>query len=1100
MAQRKLSRRSLLAGSGTTAATSIAGITAAKAQTLEETEDTPELRTAETTPQFSSCAYCGVGCPTRIHVMRRNIINIEGNTDDVRFNGALCARGASQYQIHKNPYRGTSAVYRDAGSDTWQYLDLDEAIEMVAERIKRTRDRTFRRTTREGAPLNAMTTIGSIGGARMSNEANYLLQKLLRGLGIVRMQPDSSGNMADALEGLRTRLGYAASTTTYDAIADADAVLLIGTDPGEEHPVLMQHLMQARSRGVPVISTESVLTRTGTALSLHAPVRPGTEIALVGALVRYILEDQGWQQSLFARRYLDLFTNAATLVHEDFEDTEDLDGVFSGLDEATLPQDVTRAIYQTFTWTYQASPVEGNQATPDSTAPFDDTLQALPASIPEEGASLENGQTVYQILRRHFSRYTPEMVTQITGCPEDRIEQIANDLLNASTTDRTSLVMTSGGRGHGAQMTGALALLQLLLGNIGRPGGGVIVTGPDVNSQGSQDLGSQMRFLPGQLPAPSSTQPHATLVDYIASEASNVGESSTLPAAMMSYLIAMYGDNATSDTNWGYDWFPRLPAEVEQTPLTIAMEREEIEGLLVFNDNPAAGGPNSVLQRAALQNLDWLVVKDLAESETAAFWKDAPELQSGSRSAEDVDTEVFYFPSAQIGEQTGSWTNAERRVVWSDTAVDPAYGARSDLWFINKLAIALRRLYSGDLAPGQTRSDDGSEDEDDDSELSLSEGTQTDASQPRQGASGAPDPFQYLAWDYAAPLMEPRQTRIFDEPSVATVHAEINGYRTDSGEQLSTRTDLADDGSTACGCRHYVGIMPAADDLRAARRGLSLAAETSEGADQGPWGYVWPEDTLTLYNRASADADGVAWSEAKSLVWWDPETSLWTGIDVPDIPLDLAPDTETDYTEISDVALGGTRAFRIKSDGRGWLFSSDALSNGPLPTHYEPIESPVQNLLYAQNHDPLTMVWETRSNTASVEPNSQFPHLVHLTSLAEHHTTGELTRWSPWLNEQQPAPFCEISPSLAATLGVVTQDYVLIRTPRSNIYAQVLVTPRVTPLNVDGTAVEQVALPGHWGFQGLAVGPVARDITLYTHMDDIPAGSNHVIMARLERL
>lgn len=1085
MAQQKLTRRSLLRRSGISTATSVAGFQTASTPTLDTPAGPPEFRTAVATSRFSTCGFCGVGCSTRIHVRRRDIINIEGNTDDIRFNGSLCARGAALYQIHKNPYRGTGAMYREAGATTWQRLDLDEAIEMVAQRIAQTRNRSFRRTTENGAPLNATTAIASIGGARMSNEANYLLQKLLRGLGIVRMEASSNGDMHDALDGLRTRLGYGASTTTYDSIDTTDAILLIGTDPGEEHPVLMQQLMRARARGISVISTESVVTRTSPALSLQAPIRPGTEIAFIGAIIRLVIEDAGWQQSLFHRRYLDLFTDAASLVNQDYRDTEDQDGTFSGMEDETLSRELTRAVYNTFTWTYQTESAQGGQTETDNAAPFDDTLNALPVITPVEDTSFDDRQTVYQILRRHFSRYTPELVSRITGCPAEAIQQVASELLTASTPERTTLVMISGGRGHGAQMSGALALLQLLLGNIGRPGGGVLITGPDVNSQGSHDVGPHTRFLPGHLPAPSSTSPHAGLVDYVASESARHGDRSMLPAAMMSFLVAMYGENATAENDWGYDWFPRLPEDVEEIPLAISMERMEIKGLLVFNDNPAAAGQNSVLHRNALRNLDWLVVKDLAESETAAFWKNAPELASEDEPGERINTEVFYFPSAQIGEQTGSWTNAERRISWNDTAVDPAFNARSDAWFLNRLVIALRAEYSsaGDSQSGSSpRQVQGST-----SQLTNSE--DDDA-----------DPFQFLAWDYNVALETPRQTRIFDEPSIARVHAEINGFDTATGDNLEEASKLADDGSTACGCWHYTGMMPTFDTLLAARRGQTETADASENAGQGPWGFVWPADVHTLYNRASADEDGQPWSDTKALGRWDAESSRWTGSDVPHVPVGLAPDTETDVDAIGSNGLGGDRAFRAFSQGRGLLFSTDNLANGPLPTFYEPIESPVGNLLYAEQHDPLAMIWDYPENRVTTEPTSDYPHLVHLSSLAEHHTTGELTRWAPWLNEQQPAPFCEISPSLAVSLDVFTRDFVLIFTPRATIYAQVLVTPRVLPLTIDGTTVEHVALPRHWGYQGLSQGPVAHDITPFTRRDDISAGSHQVIMARLEKL
>jgi formate dehydrogenase major subunit len=392
------------------------------------------------------------------------------------------------------------------------------------------------------------------------------------------------------------------------------------------------------------------------------------------------------------------------------------------------------------------------------------------------------------------------------------------------------------------------------------------------------------------------------------------------------------------------------------------MTEGRVKGMFAMGQNPAVGGQNAILQRKALAKLEWLVVKDNFETETAAFWYNSPEVKSGELRTEEIPTEVFFFPSAQVAEMDGSYTNTQRLVKWHYKAVDPPGDARSDLWFTYHLGRRLKELYQGSTAPRD------------------------------QGIVN-------LVWDYDPEPEEVEPWAIKDEPSAHKIMREINGYVSGNPEQhLPGFAALKDDGSTTCASWIYSGIYPQPDRLRAADR----LTDDPGGAGVNPnWGFAWPANRRHLYNRASARPDGQPWSEAKKLVWWDPnmvnpatnQPGMWTGYDVPDFAVGKAPTAQPKEGGIGLDAHSGTDPFIMKADGKGWLFTPTGLVDGPLPTHYEPLESPVKNPLYGTQTSPVLKRWDRDDNVPAAAEDPNFPYVLSTYRLTEHHLSGVMSRW-----------------------------------------------------------------------------------------------------------
>jgi formate dehydrogenase major subunit len=817
--------------------------------------------------------------------------------------------------------------------------------------------------------------------------------------------------------GLGARLGRGGATTFLQNLAESDCVVVMGANMAENHPVGFRFVVQAREHGATVIHVDPRYTRTSALADLHVPLRAGSDIAFLGGLIRYVIEHRRYHEE-----YVRHYTNAAAIVGDAFRDTEELGGLFSGF----RPAD---GVYDTETWSLAGRSAGDGvpEGDPASDAQGFDARAGQAGSA--EDPTLRHPRCVFQVLRRHFARYTPAMVAEVCGVSEDDFLAVAEAVGRNSTAERTTAFCYSVAwtqHTTGTQMIACCAILQLLLGNVGRPGGGIMALRGHATIQGSTDIPTLFNLLPGYLPMPSANRPHDTLAGYLDDVTTPTGWWSHAPDYAVSLLKAWYGENATAADEFGFGYLPRIADDYSFQRMVLMMRGRTMRGLFCMGQNPAVGGQNAKLARRALADLDWLVVRDPFEIETASFWKDGPEVAEGSLRPEAIGTEVFLLPAALTAEKDGSYTNTQRLVQWHDRAVPPPGDARSEAWFVHDLHRRLLALHAGD-------------------------------------ESRAARQLRAIAWDYP--------THADGEPDLTAVLAEINGYRAADRSPVAGYGELRADGSTACGCWIYSGIMPAPGDNRARAR------RTGGRAALG-WGFAWPANRRILYNRASARPDGRPWSPEKAWVWWNAETGRWEGEDVPDFPPDKAPDYAPGPGASGMAAHAGDAPFLMLADGRAQLYTPTSLRDGPLPTHYEPWESPVGNALYpGQARNPVGKELRAPENPYQVPADPAYPHVLTTYRLTEHHTAGGMSRFVPWLAELQPEGFAEIDPDLAKAIGVGTGDRVEIATARGAVVTRALVTDRLRPLEVGGRRLHQVGMPWHFGFGGIATGAVANDLS-----------------------
>ncbi len=820
----------------------------------------------------------------------------------------------------------------------------------------------------------------------------------------------------------------------------------------EAHPVGFQWVMEAKARGATVIHVDPRFSRTSAMAGRHVPIRAGSDIAFLGGIINHVLREEK-----YFREYVLAYTNASTILSEDFVDTEDLDGVFSGLDRE-------HRTYDFDAWRYQAGDVgaaagyrdrlggggsNGRRQRVRGAARGEAHGSGGAAARPSPGTdeTLQHPRCVFQVLKRHFSRYTPEMVEQICGISPENFRAVCDAVTSNSGRDRTTaLVYSVGWTQHsvGVQYIRTGAILQTLLGNMGRPGGGILALRGHASIQGSTDIPTLFDLLPGYLPMPHAGG-NEDLDAYVAAESMDNGFWASMRSYLVSLLKAWWGSAATPENDFCYGYLPRLTGSHGTYETVLAQLAGECSGYFLFGQNPAVGSANGRMQRMGMAKLDWLVVRDFSLIESATWWKDGPEIETGEMSTEDIGTEVFFLPAAAHTEKSGSFTNTQRMLQWHHEAVEPAGDARSDLWFTYHLGRKIRARLAG--------------------ETGKDAGTATGAG---TGTDEMNRPVLDLTWDY--PLRGPLQ-----EPDAEAVLAEVNGWDGD-GKPVASYTRLKDDGSTAAGCWIYCGVYA---------NGVNQAARRKPGSQQNwvanEWGWAWPANRRVLYNRASADPEGKPWSERKALVWWDAERGKWAGHDIADFVADRPPSYRPPDGATGVAAISGTDAFIMQADGKAWLFAPAGCVDGPLPAHYEPQDSPVQNLLYPrQEHNPVREVLRhpgTRYQPSGNEPGSDvFPYVATTYRLTEHHTAGGMSRWLPYLSELQPGFFCEVSPELAAERGLEHMGWATIVSARSAIEARVMVTRRMASLTVQGKRLQQIGLPYHWGPNGISAGDSANDL------------------------
>lgn len=788
-------------------------------------------------------------------------------------------------------------------------------------------------------------------------------------------------------------------------MANADCIIIQGSNMAECHPVGFQWVIEAKLRGARIIHVDPRFTRTTANADKHIRIRVGSDIVLLGALINHVITNE-----LYFDEYVRAFTNATSVVSEGYEGPEDLDGLFSGFDPET-------GSYDRSTWQYAAP--DGS----DRTVAAGETCQTDP--------TMQHPRSVFQILKRHYARYTPEMVEEVCGISRADFQYLADSIVQNSGRDRTTCFAYAVGwtqHAQGAQYIRTATILQLLMGNIGRPGSGIMALRGHASIQGSTDIPTLFNLLPGYLPMPSAGV-HDTLDDYLNAVGPKNQKSfwANADAYTISMLKAWWGDAATPENDFAYDYLPRLNGAHGTYQTVMRMLRDEVDGYFILGQNPAVGSANGRMQRLGMSHLKWLVVRDYSMIESATWWKDGPEIESGELRTEDIETEVFFLPAANHMEKSGTFTQTQRMLQWREQAVTPPGEAQSELEFFYELGKRIRERLA-------------------------------DSTDPRDR------PLLDLTWDY--PVDE------HGEPDAEAVLREINGYRLAEGpnEQGLVKgfNELRADGSTVGGCWIYAGVF--ADNVNQSRR---RPKRDEQNELQSNWAWVWPANRRILYNRASADADGKPWSERKKLVWWDADTGKWIGPDVPDFPADRAPDASPEGAPAGPASLAGTDAFIMQPDGKAWLFAPQGVIDGPLPAHYEAHESPVGNSVYSVQNPPTQIEFSRSDNLLKPvvgTPGAEvYPFAFTTYRLTEHHTAGGMSRWLPFLSELQPEMFAEISPELAELRGLENGGWATIVSPRAAIEVRVLVTERVRPVVANGTTVHQIGLPYHWGVGGDAI-------------------------------
>ena len=824
-----------------------------------------------------------------------------------------------------------------------------------------------------------------------------------------------------------TSFGRGGATTFQQDLQNSDCIVIIGSNMAENHPVGFQWVMEARERGAQVIHVDPRFTRTSAVATKHVPIRAGSDIAFLGGIIHYILEnDRAFKE------YVVNYTNAPVILREDFKDSEELDGFFSGWHPDTNG-------YTFETWQYKGMDMHGAAGHREDKAGLakvpgfkvkEDALKN--GEPPHMDKTLQDPRCVYQVLKRHYARYTPETVARICGADPQHVIDVAEALCANSGRERTSAFCYSVAwtqHTTGVQTIRGAAIIQLLLGNIGRPGGGILALRGHASIQGSTDIPTLFNLLPGYVPMPHA-HAHDDLHDFIESEGTKTGYWGNMDKYIVSLLKAWFGEHAQEQNDFCFDLLPRISGDHSTYCSIMGMLDGTVKGFFCIGENPAVGSANSGLHRRAMANLEWLVVRDFTEIESASFWYDAPEIATGELRTESIPTEVFWMPAAAHTEKDGSFTNTQRLLQWHHKAVEPQGDARSELWFYYHLGKRIREKI---------------------------------ARQEEQFA----EPIAFLTWNY------PEKGETAD-PDAQAVLREINGWDA-SGKALSDFNSLKADGSTACGCWIYCGCF---------KDEVNQTARRKPGAEQSwvapEWAWAWPANRRIIYNRASADPQGKPWSERKKYVWWDEEIGEWTGHDVPDFNKTKRPDYIPKTGAKAEDAIAGWHPFVMQDDGLGWLFVPAGIVDGPLPVYYEPHESPVKNALYSQQANPCRQEFPRTFNESNPSPSDAhgnvFPFVLHTYRLTEHHTAGGMSRTVPHLSELQPEFFCEVSPELARLRGLTHGDWATIFTSRAVVEARVMVTDRVKPMHVDGKTLHSVGLPYHWGSRGLVTGDSANDL------------------------
>jgi formate dehydrogenase major subunit len=803
-------------------------------------------------------------------------------------------------------------------------------------------------------------------------------------------------------------------TNGWVDIKNTDMMLIMGGNPAENHPCGFKWAIEAkRVRNAKMVVIDPRFTRTASVADVFCQIRAGTDIALLGGMVRYAIEN-----NRIAKDYLVNYTNASFIVKDGFKLPEN-DGVFSGFDAG-------KQSYDRSTWNYSGS--GGAKVTNPGMQLGQGSLSTQLPPMPEKvdhDLTLQNPRCVYQLLRQHYSRYTPEMVERITGIPRDQFLKAA-DLYTSVRKDgdmkkAATIIYAVGWTHHsfGTQIIRTAAILQLIMGNVGRAGGGVNALRGHSNIQGATDMAGIFDNLPGYLkvPTPADDNFDAWMKRITPTQAKpeawqSFNYWSNTPKFVVSLLKAFYGDAATKQNGWAFDYLPKVDRNFSWVQLWDNMYNGIVKGLFAFGMNGVAIGPDSKKNIDALKKADWLVVGEIYQDETSEFWK-SPGITPDEM--KQIQTTVYRLPCAGFAEKDGTFTNSARWLQWKNAALPLPADCKLDQAIVAQIFLRVRALYAED--PGKF-----------------------------------PDPILKLTWSYTDP----------SNPSLSDVLKEINGkaladledpvskQQIKAGQQLPGFAWLKDDGTTLCGNWIYSGAFTEAGNLTARR---DPADPSGLGVHQN-WAFSWPANRRVLYNRASCDLDGKPFDPTRKQVWWNDATQKWAGNDVPDFKPDSKP---ADH-------MG---PFIMNAEGVGRIFGPlAAFADGPFPEFYEPVESPIDNLLHPQQtHNPVVKRFRTPDDKYG-GPKEGYNVVCTTYRLTEHYHYW--TKNNPMNVQLVPEPFVEISAEMADEMGLHGGERVKVSSIRGEYIAKAMVTKRIKPMLIDGKKTYQIGIPIHWGYRGIA--------------------------------
>jgi formate dehydrogenase major subunit len=771
-------------------------------------------------------------------------------------------------------------------------------------------------------------------------------------------------------------------TNAWTDIKNTDLVIVMGGNAAEAHPCGFKWVTEAKHhRGARLIVVDPRFNRTASVADVYAPIRPGSDIAFLMGAIRYCIEKDKVQWD-----YVKAYTNATYLVREDFAWA---DGLFTGYDAEKRDYDRTA-------WEYQMN--------------ADGTVKADP--------TLSDPRCVWNLLKQHVAVYTPEFVENICGTPKDRYLKICEMIGATAARDK---VMTSlyalGWTQHskGAQNIRGMAMLQLILGNVGLPGGGVNALRGHSNIQGLTDIGLLSNTLPGYMNLATEKEPdYATYMSTRGNKPLVPGQTSywqNTPKFMVSFLKAMWGEAATKENDWGFDWLPKLDVPYyDILRMFDMMSRGEVNLYFCQGFNPLLSFPNRAKLTEGLSKLKLLVTIDPLETETAHFWENHGIYNDVDSSK--IMTEVLQLPATCFAEDEGATVNSGRWLQWHWPGATPPGEAKHDTWILANIFLRVRELY-------------------------------------RREGGVCPEPILNLSWDYQDPY-DPEPAELAQEMNgralqTLTDPADPEKVLVEAGKLLPNFAVMRDDGSTMSGCWIYAGSWTEEGNMMARR-------DNSDPGDIGTflnWTFAWPANRRILYNRASCDLAGKPWDESRKLIEWTGEK--WAGFDVPDIAVTAKPET--------------VMPFIMTPEGTARLFARKLMRDGPFPIHMEPFESPVENPFNAKlRGNPVARIFP--NDVEQLGTSADYPFVATSYRLTEHfHYWTKHNRVNAVL---QPEFFVEISEELAAERGIVKGGRVRVWSKRGEVWAKAVVTKRIRPLMCGGKTIHVVGIPLHWGFMGAA--------------------------------